>query len=240
MGKKWKWIGVAGIVSAITLLPALSVSADSVADTETAVIASDIKLRLNGVEWQATDSNGNVIYPVIINGVSYLPVRALAVALNTEIGWDDKTRTIMIGDKASQSSSGYNGEEFKNGKTTDTQQSPGQSGQQASQQTPAQGGQQGAQQPPAQGGQQGAQQPPAQGGQQGAQQPPAQGGQQGAQQPPAQGGQQGPQQPPAQGGQQGPQQPPAQGGQQGPQQPPAQGGHQGSQQPPRPGGPQGR
>lgn len=87
-------------------------------------IASDIRLRVNGAEWQATDADGNVIYPIVIDGVSYLPVRSMALALNTEIGWDAETRTIRIGG-ASQPAYRYNGEEFKDDGQKGNPQQPG-------------------------------------------------------------------------------------------------------------------
>ncbi|MBO9610346.1 MAG: hypothetical protein J7639_30585, partial [Paenibacillaceae bacterium] len=97
MKQTWKWLGVACVAGAVAIVPAISGNAKSSVDTVTAVVASDIHLRLNGEAWQATDTEGNVIYPVVIDGVSYLPVRSLAQALDTNIDWEEDTRTIVIG-----------------------------------------------------------------------------------------------------------------------------------------------
>jgi hypothetical protein len=63
----------------------------------TATIAGDITLSLKGKAWHPKDGDGKEVYPVVINGSSYLPVRALAEALGVDIRWDEATRTIAIG-----------------------------------------------------------------------------------------------------------------------------------------------
>ncbi len=61
----------------------------------------DIKIVVDGSEVTPTDANGNSTEPFIIEGTTYLPVRALANALGMEVSWDEETSTVIVsGDKA--------------------------------------------------------------------------------------------------------------------------------------------
>lgn len=62
----------------------------------TALVRPDINIMLNGSPFIAKDSGGNVIYPVLINGSTYLPVRSVAQAIDIFIGWDKSTRTVLM------------------------------------------------------------------------------------------------------------------------------------------------
>ncbi|MBQ8003103.1 MAG: RICIN domain-containing protein, partial [Clostridia bacterium] len=65
-----------------------SVSAFAAADYITVVI--------DGVELECKDVNGNVVRPILLNGTTYLPVRAVASALNLSIEWNDETKSVFI------------------------------------------------------------------------------------------------------------------------------------------------
>lgn len=57
----------------------------------------DIKITLNGAEVTPTDANGAAVEPFILNGTTYLPVRAVANALGIDdVTWDDKTSTVGL------------------------------------------------------------------------------------------------------------------------------------------------
>jgi hypothetical protein len=43
------------------------------------------------------DANGTVVDPFIVDGTTYLPVRAVAGALGKEVGWDGTTKSVYIG-----------------------------------------------------------------------------------------------------------------------------------------------
>ncbi len=55
-----------------------------------------IKFKVNGETWTPKDADGKVLSPVIYNGSSYLPTKALAEALGAKIDWDGATTTIII------------------------------------------------------------------------------------------------------------------------------------------------
>jgi|GEM_PF-481054 len=69
--------------------------------TVSATVASNLLMLLNGEVWQPKDQKGERVYPVIINGSSYLPVRVLSEALDVDIQWDSAAQTIKIGEGTS-------------------------------------------------------------------------------------------------------------------------------------------
>lgn len=64
---------------------------------------NNIKIKLNGKEIIPKDEKGNTVEPFIIDGTTYLPVRALANALNLEVNWDSYNNTVVLSDKNNQS-----------------------------------------------------------------------------------------------------------------------------------------
>ncbi len=68
--------------------------------TETiSVIYDNIKILIDGKEYQPTDVNGNVVEPFIYNGTTYLPVRAIANVFDKEVNWEAQTSTVTLGSK---------------------------------------------------------------------------------------------------------------------------------------------
>ena len=57
---------------------------------------NNIKISLNGQRVEAKDANGNYVEPFIINGTTYLPVRAVASALGINVDWDGNTNTVIL------------------------------------------------------------------------------------------------------------------------------------------------
>ena len=79
------------------LLFALSVSATASSNTISKEITyRDIKITLNGKELIPTDANGNPTEPFIMDGSTYLPVRAIAGAVGLDVGWDGETSTVIL------------------------------------------------------------------------------------------------------------------------------------------------
>lgn len=56
----------------------------------------EIKVTLDGVPVALKDANGNAAEPFIIDGTTYLPVRAVATALGLNVGWDGNTNTVIL------------------------------------------------------------------------------------------------------------------------------------------------
>lgn len=56
----------------------------------------DIKVTLDGSRIALTDATGAAVEPFIIDGTTYLPVRAVATALGLTVGWDNATNTVAL------------------------------------------------------------------------------------------------------------------------------------------------
>ncbi len=65
---------------------------------------NNIKISLNGQTIQPKDANGNHVEPFIINGTTYLPVRAVANALGINVGWDSNSNTVILSNQKSVNS----------------------------------------------------------------------------------------------------------------------------------------
>jgi hypothetical protein len=63
----------------------------------TATLDSGIKIVYSGVEQTMKDTNGNVVYPIIYNGTTYVPIRAVSNMLGVSVDWKDETRTVLLG-----------------------------------------------------------------------------------------------------------------------------------------------
>ena len=60
----------------------------------------DIKLSINGSLVVPKDVNGNVVDPFIVDGTTYLPVRAVAEALGKDVDWEGESATVLVTDPA--------------------------------------------------------------------------------------------------------------------------------------------
>ena len=56
----------------------------------------DIKIKLNGSEITPKDATGKVVEPFIIDGTTYLPVRAVGEALGLVVDWNERTSTVLL------------------------------------------------------------------------------------------------------------------------------------------------
>lgn len=93
--KLWK-----ALIACLLVVALLSVSVWAVTDTVKNLEAhyTGISLVVNGVQVTPKDANGKVVDPFIVDGTTYLPVRAVASALGEDVGWEGSTRTVYIGE----------------------------------------------------------------------------------------------------------------------------------------------
>lgn len=56
----------------------------------------DVKVYLDGKLLELKDANGNTVTPVIIDGTTYLPVRAISNALDLGVEWNEAERAIYL------------------------------------------------------------------------------------------------------------------------------------------------
>jgi len=83
----------------LVLAAALLCAGTAVAASETREATlhyRDIRITLDGEELVPVDANGNEVEPFIMDGTTYLPVRAVAEALGLEVGWDPVTGTVEL------------------------------------------------------------------------------------------------------------------------------------------------
>lgn len=57
----------------------------------------DITVEMNGARQIFKDANGQIVYPIIYNGSTYLPVRAISALMKEPIEWDNRSKTVYIG-----------------------------------------------------------------------------------------------------------------------------------------------
>lgn len=62
------------------------------------VIANGVKIIVDGQKLNPTDVNGDTVEPIIYNGTTYLPVRAVANAFGKAVYWDGPNYTVYLGD----------------------------------------------------------------------------------------------------------------------------------------------
>lgn len=96
MINKDKLTGFAAGIAAAALLCTGTAFAQNIEKTLTAVY-DNIKIIVNGTEITPKDVNGNAAEPFIVDGTTYLPVRALADALGQDVYWDADTKSVYIG-----------------------------------------------------------------------------------------------------------------------------------------------
>ena len=63
---------------------------------------NNIKIVVDGKEITPKDANGKTVEPFIVNGTTYLPVRAVAGALGKEVYWDGPNFTVYLGNMNGQ------------------------------------------------------------------------------------------------------------------------------------------
>jgi len=96
--KKHRLTKVLGLGIVIVLLIALfAVPASASTTSRQATLQyNNIRITLDGKEITPKDANGNTVEPFTIDGSTYLPVRAVANALNLGVDWDGNTSTVIL------------------------------------------------------------------------------------------------------------------------------------------------
>ena len=97
MKKNWKAF-MAGILTALLLctvvLPSLAAGRMT---TLPNVMMGGVRIVIDGKELHPADEQGNTVEPLIYNGTTYLPVRAVSSALGKAVYWDGPSYTVYLG-----------------------------------------------------------------------------------------------------------------------------------------------
>ena len=89
------------LILAVVLVISLSVAVFATTGTKTAELAyRGIKITLNDEEITPRDATGSVVEPFIIDGTTYLPVRAVSDALGLNVEWDGANFTVKLSEPA--------------------------------------------------------------------------------------------------------------------------------------------
>lgn len=62
--------------------------------------AAELSVTLDGNDIECVDANGKSVQPILEDGTTYLPVRAISNALGLSIDWDDDTKSVLINGSA--------------------------------------------------------------------------------------------------------------------------------------------
>ena len=97
---------ILGMIIGAMLVPSVSATIATITKN---VSYNDIKITLNGKIIEPKDANGDVVEPFIIDGTTYLPVRAVSNAVGLDVNWDANTKTVKLSTKTN---SGVNVDNF--------------------------------------------------------------------------------------------------------------------------------
>lgn len=89
---------ISGFAVATLMFSTMTAFADSL-EKDIKVIFTGSKIYVNGKLTDLRDAKGNKVEPMAYNGTNYLPVRAIAQALNQTVEWDAKNNSIYIGQR---------------------------------------------------------------------------------------------------------------------------------------------
>jgi len=85
-----------GFIAAALLTSSVTALAEPVKKQITAYF-NHTKIYVDGHLLQAKDEKGNEIEPLVYNGTTYLPVRAVGEAFNSNVKWDGSKNSVYIG-----------------------------------------------------------------------------------------------------------------------------------------------
>ena len=93
---KAKFAKAVSIFGIVVIAGLTTVGATTVYKSVSATLRPDIMVKLNNEVLDLKDANGDVITPMLINGSTYLPIRAIADITGFQVDWDKETQTIYI------------------------------------------------------------------------------------------------------------------------------------------------
>ena len=59
-------------------------------------VRDDFTIIIDGKEYTFKDANGNRAYPILWEGSTYLPLRAIGEIMGSTVGWNDSTKTVTL------------------------------------------------------------------------------------------------------------------------------------------------
>ena len=96
MKGQFKGFSVGLLVGAFILSGIVAVASDGLRTLENVKVGG-IRIVIDGNEFTCTDANGVVVEPMIYNGTTYIPVRAVSTAFGKAVYWDGEESTVYLG-----------------------------------------------------------------------------------------------------------------------------------------------
>lgn len=88
-----------GIACAVSL--AIGVSASGIFKTITAELRPDFEIVIDGKKQEFKNASGKTVYPILYDGTTYLPVRAIGEMMGKTVYWYQEDKRIEIKDEES-------------------------------------------------------------------------------------------------------------------------------------------
>ena len=85
------------LISTIVLCTGVVAFASSLTTEIKAILSREVTIRYCGEVQNMKDGSGNPVYPIMYNGTTYLPVRAVSNMLDIPVDWDASTKTVILG-----------------------------------------------------------------------------------------------------------------------------------------------
>ncbi|MDR0424251.1 MAG: copper amine oxidase N-terminal domain-containing protein [Clostridiales Family XIII bacterium] len=86
-----------GMAAACLICGAIATVHASIGTYQINATYSNVKIYVEGKLIDPRDANGVYVEPFIVNGTTYLPVRAVSEALGYDVEWDGDTRSVYVG-----------------------------------------------------------------------------------------------------------------------------------------------
>jgi len=83
--------------SLVTLCTSVAVFGSSLTTEIKAILSKEVNVKYQGEIQVMKDGAGNVVYPIMYNGTTYLPIRAVSNMLDIPVNWDASTKTVILG-----------------------------------------------------------------------------------------------------------------------------------------------
>ena len=88
---------------ALVLAASLTVGALAASQpyTANATLSPNVTVKIDGVEQTFYSAQGNEVHPIIYNGTTYIPLRAVGELMGKNVNWDGATQTVRLDSTAS-------------------------------------------------------------------------------------------------------------------------------------------
>jgi hypothetical protein len=84
------------LLGAVTLGAGITVAAQTMNRVVEATVRYDMNIRLDGETLVLRNAAGDVVQPIMIDGTTYLPLRALGEILGLDVNWEGATQTVSL------------------------------------------------------------------------------------------------------------------------------------------------